>query len=669
MQPIPEAVAWAERADAWAQQSEAEPGGEVVPSRWSEVAAPSRTTFPEDGVGWHTETAAWHAAEQSPGNGTQPDGNSFRPRFTETAPPWQPSGVARPAWQQYAAEPAPWDPASSTPLPHTAPPAGQAGMPVPGQPMSSREQTARIDPDQTRASRWQADAPGTGFDDGRHPVREDDRARWRQDAASQGDAPVAGRRRADETRSRSFGGTGWSTRSDTDNWAGHTDTGGMETFDGTAGWYARSEAPSWRGEQNGTPGWHGHDAYEWAGEDQSPGSARRRWDGDATGTPGDGPADDWHRDPRVEAAPADPWAHSSADTGLTPRSWQPPEVGTGGRRSGGSAIGRARPSNPNRRRDAAARPVETSARSGDAASRMDRRMEPEGPLDPEFWRLTPSSHTEGANWSEDQTSDWRRGVADDDRPIAGDALTEVRRRIEPGAWQRAERGQTGRDNTSYREGNAGEWPGDLAAESRGPADGESGRSSAHDFAPFRPVGSASVPVAASMSVPPPTGITPAGADDSTREPWEDAADNAWTARQPTTYRSTSGSYERSPAGGLAGAPARSSNLLEPDEDEIEEDTGGPLAAVGYTVIWYGVPVVLFVVYTLLNGSQQEHALRTLAGAAPQFALSMLLSMVVAVGLRLASGSWKAASVGLAAAVVGGGLATVLSSAITGNSLS
>jgi hypothetical protein len=38
-------------------------------------------------------------------------------------------------------------------------------------------------------------------------------------------------------------------------------------------------------------------------------------------------------------------------------------------------------------------------------------------------------------------------------------------------------------------------------------------------------------------------------------------------------------------------------------------------------------------------------------------------------LPWASGSGKVASVGLAAAVMGGGLATVLTSAITGNSLS
>ena len=101
-----------------------------------------------------------------------------------------------------------------------------------------------------------------------------------------------------------------------------------------------------------------------------------------------------------------------------------------------------------------------------------------------------------------------------------------------------------------------------------------------------------------------------------------------------------------------------------------KSAGGPLAAVGYTVVWYGVPVVLFVLYMLvLNGTQQAHALDTLAGAAPQFGLSLVLSMLVAVGLRWASGSWKAASVGLAAAVMGGGLATVLTSAITGQSLS
>ena len=112
------------------------------------------------------------------------------------------------------------------------------------------------------------------------------------------------------------------------------------------------------------------------------------------------------------------------------------------------------------------------------------------------------------------------------------------------------------------------------------------------------------------------------------------------------------------------------NLLEPEDDLEDNSRGGPLAAVGYTIIWYGVPVVLFVLYMLIvTGDEKAHALSTLANAAPQFGLSLALSMLVAVLLRWISGSWKAASVGLAAAVMGGGLATVLTSAITGTSLS
>jgi hypothetical protein len=248
-------------------------------------------------------------------------------------------------------------------------------------------------------------------------------------------------------------------------------------------------------------------------------------------------------------------------------------------------------------------------------------------------------------------------------PGAGDAVTEVRQRIDPSAWQRE---HAARGSASYRERTTGDWRRELAAESGALADGESRRFGTEDFVPFKPVGSAAVP-AAPVSAPN-ADAGPAASD--VRERWEDAADNIWPPRQPTGYQTPGGSYERRPVGGgLAAAPNRS-NLLEPDEDELEEDNGGPLAAVGYTVIWYGVPVVLFVLYMLvLNGSQQAQALGTLADAAPQFGLSLLLSMAVAVGLRWASGSWKAASVGLAAAVMGGGLATVLSSAITGNSLS
>jgi hypothetical protein len=74
-------------------------------------------------------------------------------------------------------------------------------------------------------------------------------------------------------------------------------------------------------------------------------------------------------------------------------------------------------------------------------------------------------------------------------------------------------------------------------------------------------------------------------------------------------RRCTGSYQRRAADSVAAA--RRSNLLEPDDDIDEDSRGGPLAAVGYTVIWYGVPVVLFVLYMLVvTGDEKAHALST-----------------------------------------------------------
>ncbi|MFI5495488.1 hypothetical protein [Actinoplanes sp. NPDC051859] len=220
---------------------------------------------------------------------------------------------------------------------------------------------------------------------------------------------------------------------------------------------------------------------------------------------------------------------------------------------------------------------------------------------------------------------------------------------------------------AYRDGGSADWRQGLTADSD-LADGESRRFGTSDFVPFRPPSkngaSASVKVPAANSAS--EGITEV--IQRTGANWQNPPDTEWPPKG-AVLSSSAGSYERRPVSTIAAATARQSDLLEPEE-EIEEDTGGPLAAVGYTVVWYGVPVVLFVLYMLvLDGNQRAHALGTLADAAPQFGLSLVLSMLVAVGLRWASGSWKAASVGLASAVMGGGLATVLTSAITGQSLS
>ncbi len=954
MQPIPEAVAWAERADAWAQRPpEGEQGGRLQRSRWSEVASTGRPAFPADGVGWRTETAEWRATEQTArwrqttewrsssgthgwrstteawqtGAGaedflppTDPEtrqqlaisgtawptpqgdeqsatpydpaatppengqGNGSWQRFTDTAPPWQPSTEARPAWQQFAAPPAPWEqPATGEQESTTVrrEPSGAAWQQLVEPPSQSPSGGATIN--------GTTGTYGGGLDAGRHLVREDDRARWRRDVAGSDDgARPAGRRRAPEPGSRTSAGTGWSTRSDADNWAGHTDTGSIQMFDESAvtdapSWGTRSEAPAWRPStaaeprsaapswqqsappaagrpetdepasrhgggsarpawqaderaepprreggrrraEDGTPSWRDGTAAagrpddwrdgtaaagregdwrggtagparpdDWRGagarsdwrtggraetpapawrddvapparRDEAPrdmpsrprsgpaaigwqpagerdddrgGAGRRRetgrqqdgrgWPEDERDTPGwqrDTP--DWEETPgredggrrRRAAAPADPWAQSAADTGFIPFTDEPPATDTGSWRSSTGAIGRARPSNPNRRRDGGdPLPGETSSRLGDTGTRPDETSSRIGrrradardvaPVDPELWRSAPGARTDGGNWPADEpVADWRRELQReqdpraagrqtepdtwatgrrrerqaDEEPAVGDAVTEVRQRIDPG-WPGGQPDQPTRGTATYREGNTGDWRRELAAESGNLAEGESRRFGTQSFVPFRPVGSA--------AVPPPSAPVSAPAEPAPRREEllvrnDDTAvrtgeaPEKWPPRRPTGYQSAAtgtqgaatGAYERRPVSGLAAAAGRPNNLLEPDEDEIEEDTGGPLAAVGYTAVWYGVPVVLFVLYMLvLNGSQQAHALDTLANAAPQFGLSLVLSMVVAVGLRRASGSWKAASVGLAAAVMGGGLATVLSSAITGNSLS
>ncbi|WP_412743964.1 hypothetical protein [Krasilnikovia sp. MM14-A1004] len=316
----------------------------------------------------------------------------------------------------------------------------------------------------------------------------------------------------------------------------------------------------------------------------------------------------------------------------------------------------------------------------------------DAPLDPEAWRRDSEPRPERDNWRMTRLEDaptqaWRQELQAElraeQRPTPGEAATEIRA-LNPGTT--GSRDQPGPGTASYREGNTGDWRRELAAQG-GLTDGGSRRDG--DFTQFRSssppgptAGKASVPVARPAAARPAGGEAGTAARAEVREPmlvgarsggrWQDPPDTQWPPRPATGYESAAtGSYERRAVGGLAAvSERRQTNLLEPDEDELDEDTGGPLAAVGYTVIWYGVPVVLFVLAMLvLNGAQQAHALGTLAKAAPQFALSLVLSIAVAVGLRRASGTWKAASVGLAAAVVGGGIATVLTSAITGNSLS
>ena len=141
---------------------------------------------------------------------------------------------------------------------------------------------------------------------------------------------------------------------------------------------------------------------------------------------------------------------------------------------------------------------------------------------------------------------------------------------------------------------------------------------------------------------------------------------------------------RRPAAALP--PAQRVAVYDVDEDDEEEfdeapEPGGYRASMAYTVMWYAVPMVLWVLWSLtLNSeasatcvddagvpcsSERTEALGTLFDNLPRMGGTLLLSILFAVVLRRISSSWKSATVGFAAAVVGGGLATVGISVITG----
>ncbi|AGZ46816.1 hypothetical protein [Actinoplanes friuliensis] len=374
------------------------------------------------------------------------------------------------------------------------------------------------------------------------------------------------------------------------------------------------------------------------------------------------PAADWRRDTDrpVSAQPAADWRRDEVrPVSAQPGAWQ---------RDDDRPVS-AQPGFPQRNDDRPGYAERGAGQTGYVERDEDQRPVSAQPQTP----TRPVSSQPGAWRAEAQaaerTDSWRNQLRAEtgEPPLPAEAATtEIRQRIEPGAWREAEREEGAGGSATYREGNTGDWRRELQTGSD-LADGESRRISTSDFVPFRPPSKNGA--AASVKVPAANSASEGATEviQRTGARWQDPPDTTWPPRGAVA--SSAGTYERRPVSTLPSPSARQNDLLEPDED-IEEDTGGPLAAVGYTVVWYGVPVVLFVLYMLvLNGAQQAHALSTLAGAAPQFGLSLVLSMLVAVGLRRASGAWKAASVGLAAAVMGGGLATVLTSAITGQSLS
>jgi hypothetical protein len=127
-------------------------------------------------------------------------------------------------------------------------------------------------------------------------------------------------------------------------------------------------------------------------------------------------------------------------------------------------------------------------------------------------------------------------------------------------------------------------------------------------------------------------------------------------------------------GGLVGV-GRLPDLAEQDEDDVDEVPYGYARAGFASVAWFGLPIGAFLLWAVLLGgtaradcvdaggrpcpAPRDTAFAAFAAHLPQVGVAIVLSILVALLIRLMSPFWRPATVGFAASVVGGGIATVL----------
>jgi hypothetical protein len=162
-------------------------------------------------------------------------------------------------------------------------------------------------------------------------------------------------------------------------------------------------------------------------------------------------------------------------------------------------------------------------------------------------------------------------------------------------------------------------------------------------------------------------------------------DPRWMATPSTAPRSPAvslpASIQHADPPGLPSVSATASTASE-DREPSDDRRATVWAALLATVAWYVVPALVLVAWILtLDGSPtsdctaaalgcesaQARATDTVMDSGPRLATALGASAVIAVLLRLAS-SWRAAGIGLAAAVLGGGLSTLIISLLTGQPL-
>ena len=111
----------------------------------------------------------------------------------------------------------------------------------------------------------------------------------------------------------------------------------------------------------------------------------------------------------------------------------------------------------------------------------------------------------------------------------------------------------------------------------------------------------------------------------------------------------------------------SSNPADPPVEDVDSDEPPTrrdyLSPLLWTMVWYGVPAVVLVLRALLATPSAEQtrsgAVTELISNSPLWVLALLSGLILALVLRWASDTWRAATIGFCAAVVSGGAVTVL----------
>lgn len=145
-----------------------------------------------------------------------------------------------------------------------------------------------------------------------------------------------------------------------------------------------------------------------------------------------------------------------------------------------------------------------------------------------------------------------------------------------------------------------------------------------------------------------------------------------------------GGYDR-PAPRYSGAPdparqaGRRPVRLPPPDDEPDNERPPLAPAVSWTIAAYLVPMLLYLVWAFTRSGvapagcvdasgapcppPRVEAADSLLDVLPAIVGALILAVLIALGLRRMATGWRAASIGLAAAVIGGGIATVVAAAL------